>query len=167
MIRGARVVRDGQTLTVYANRWFALLCVLIGVAFIVGGATSFGRGSTGLKAGFFIIAGSCCVLAALRVVLSPKPLLVVSADGISSPFYNTAETVDWKRIAIVEPRSKLSARTFSVRLWYDLARPRIGTDPWLDIPSLALPTRTTTLVREVLTPPPGGMITGPRQAHGC
>lgn len=41
MISGDRVVRDGQTLTVYAHRRLALLTALMGAAFIAAGATGF------------------------------------------------------------------------------------------------------------------------------
>lgn len=79
-------------------------------------------------------------------------MLVVTADGISSPFYHHVETVAWKRIATVERSSSgQGGRSLDVRVWHIVGRPKAGSGVPLSIPALALPIRTDDLVVEVLS----------------
>lgn len=150
VIRGPRVVRDGQTLTVYANRRVALLGGLVAVVLIVGGATGFGDGSVEPMDVVGIVLGALIVPSALRTLLSTKPLLVVNAQGISSPFIDPAEVVEWKRVVSIEC-SGLKRRSLDVRAWHIVGRPKAGSGCPVSIPSLALPVRSGKLIAEMMT----------------
>lgn len=151
MIRGARVVRDGQTLTVYVNRVTTLLTCFMSIAFIVGGTVGIVHGRTEAMDVFGFTLGVAFLAASLRMGFSPKPLLIVDARGISSPLMNHTSTIGWEQIADVRAGSVHTNSTVDVHVWRDIDRPEAGTKIRLHIASLSLPMRTKKLIAEVLT----------------
>lgn len=111
----------------------------MGVALIVGGATGFGRHSYGALVIFAVVTGAAFLLGSLWAGLSPKPLLIVSADGISAPLMRRPEPMRWERIAAVRVGAAYMQNSLDVHLWREVGRPEAGTRLGLRIPSGACP----------------------------